>query len=613
VAGVLFVRDTNAERRRRAMGAAEAALAELGRLTIGSLELGDVGAVWGARAGAPVQHLSDGSRATLLLGDVIAGPGPARLAPREYDAAEDPGDIPPPFDGYHLSATFDRHGSLTIATDVLGLFPVYHGSAGGTVLAASHLPLLRAHESFRPALDPAGLIGLLLTRGLVEGRTLYRGVRRLASGHVLRARPGREPAEVRHYRVPVSAIHHDFPFPEAVHRLHDALVAACRRHVPAGPATLMLSGGLDSRLLAGLLARQGVPAGALTLGDPSDIEYACARAVAEELRLPHTLVPEGARPFPLERRIRWDGVTSSLAIEEGDLGAAVEAFPSPLVTGYLMDAVVGGSHIDWAYDAEARRCGYDRFFARVNAYGLSVEALRRLLRPEWSADCLPSVLDAIRRSYESGGGGELSRAWQFDLAHRQRYWVGQVLPTVAFGAWPCLPAVDREVLAVAGGLPLGLLAGRRLEIEVLKRFYPRLAALPLDRNAFDTTPLVPGASDLVRKALSRRLRRLRERVGLPGRERRFYYRTHDFNSPRWREVRRAAEPAREIAHSVFDRREYDELLPPPDSRWPGDDPIVDSARLKTLLGVALWLRQELAGEPAFLDHAALRAAPTGSP
>src|SRR5262249_60638060 len=121
-------------------------------------------------------------------------------APGESDAAEAPGATPPPSDGSPLAATFARHGSLTIATDVLGLFPVYHGSAGGTVLAASHLPLLRAHESFRPALDPAGLIGLLLTRGLVEGRALYPGVRRLASGHAPSARPGREPRGGRPFR-----------------------------------------------------------------------------------------------------------------------------------------------------------------------------------------------------------------------------------------------------------------------------------------------------------------------------------------------------------------------------------------------------------------------------
>jgi asparagine synthase (glutamine-hydrolysing) len=594
VASVLFVRDANAGRRRRALDAAKAALGELGPLTIDSVEIGPIGAVWGTGPAARIQHRADAARATVLVGDVIAGPGPARLTPRDYDGLSTGGEVPPPCDGYHLAATFDGHGTLTVATDVLGMFPIYYHSAEDAVLAASHLPLLQAHESFRPALDPMGLIGLLLTGGLVDGRTLYRGVKRLAPGHVLRASPGRDPEEVRHYAVPVSTIHHDAPFPECAHRLHDALVRSCRRHVlPETPPTLMLSGGLDSRLLAGLLARQGVTATAFTLGAPSDIEFTCARAVAEELRLPHTLVPEDARPVPLERRIRWEGVTSSLAIEEGDLAAIAARFPSPLLTGYVMDAVVGGSHIDWCYDTELDRCSHERFFARVNAYGLPVEALRRLLRPEWAGDCVQAVRDAVRRSYDAAGDDELSRAWQFDLAHRQRYWVGQVLPTVAFGAWPCLPALDREVLEVAGGVPLGLLAERRLEIEVLKRFYPRLAALPLDRNARDTTPLLPSAGQLLRGAFARRLRRLGDRIGLPRRERRFYYRTHDFNSPRWRQVRRAAEPAREIAYSVFDRRAYDALLPPAEARWSGEDPIVDSAAVKTLLAVTLWLGQEL--------------------
>lgn len=585
------------------MSDAEAALRELGPLTIETHELGTIGAVWGSRLDAPLQHWSDGSRTTFLVGDVIPGPGPTRLTPREYDSLTKAREgMLPPCDGYHVAATIDGHGTLTIATDILGLFPVYYTSAGDTALASTHLPLLRSHEAFRPTLDPAGLIGLLLTRGLVEGRTLYRGVKRLAPGHFLRASPGRDPTEEQHYRVPVSTAHHDVPLAECAHRLHDALVRSCRRHVREDqPHTLMLSGGLDSRLLAGLLCRQGVRITAFTLGATGDIESTCARAVAEELRLSHTQVPEDARPAPFERLVRWDGATSSLAIEEGDLAATARMFPSPLVAGYVMDAVVGGSHVEWCYDPESHRCGYESFFARVNAYGVSVDALRRLLRPAWSGDCLQSVLDSIRRSYESAGDGELSRAWRFDLGHRQRYWVGQVLPSIALGAWPCLPAIDREVLEVAGGLPLGSLAGRRLEIEVLKRFYPRLAALPLDRNSRDTTPLLPSTGHLLRGAFAKRGRRLWEGVGLPSRERRFYYRTHDFNAPLWRQVRLAAEPAREIAYSIFDRRTYDSLLPRADAHWTARDVIVESASAKTILGVTLWLGQELATDPAFLD------------
>jgi asparagine synthase (glutamine-hydrolysing) len=131
--------------------------------------------------------------------------------------------------------------------------------------------------------------------------------------------------------------------------------------------------------------------------------------------------------------------------------------------------------------------------------------------------------------------------------------------------------------------------GRRLEHEILKRWYPELARLPLDRNSFDTTPLLPRTVDVVRGALSARVRTLAERLGLAGGERRYYYRTFDFNGPHWRAVRRAAEPYRENAYALFDRATFDELVPPPEARWDAGHGVFGSAGSKMLIAVAVWL------------------------
>jgi hypothetical protein len=39
-----------------------------------------------------------------------------------------------------------------------------------------------------------------------------------------------------------------------------------------------------------------------------------------------------------------------------------------VVTGYVMDAVVGGSHINWAYSPSDTNMSFEAFFARVNDY-----------------------------------------------------------------------------------------------------------------------------------------------------------------------------------------------------------------------------------------------------
>src|SRR6185436_9204884 len=117
------------------------------------------------------------------------------------------------------------------------------------------------------------------------------------------------PREVLQYAIELNRASHDVPVEEVALRVHDAFVEAARRHVPtAVPHTMLLSGGLDSRLIAGVLARQGVPLSAITRGAPTDLDYRCARTVTRRLRMPHQLVPHADGTFEgFEASLRWDG------------------------------------------------------------------------------------------------------------------------------------------------------------------------------------------------------------------------------------------------------------------------------------------------------------------
>ena len=313
---------------------------------------------------------------------------------------------------------------------------------------------------------------------------------------------------------------------------------------------------------------------------------------ARELGLPHRLVTLPSAPERFGIGIREEGLTHSPG--SGASSGLVETLAglNPRVaSGYVMDPIVGGSHIEWCYSVRQDRTGFDRFFSRLTGYGIRVEVLRRLLRPDVFGDSLDQVLHQVRQSYESVGTSDLERAWHFDLRHRQRFHTGSMLWRHTFGAWPAAPCLDREVLDVAANLPLALLAGRRLERDILTQSFPRLASLPLDRNSFNTTPLKPRLRHLARRAAADRFSEIASRLGIRRRERRYYYRTFDFDGPTWRAVRQAIEPSRDLAYALFDRRAFDEIVPGPDQTWAAGDTIVDAAGIKLLLGVVSWLSQ----------------------
>jgi hypothetical protein len=76
---------------------------------------------------------------------------------------------------------------------------------------------------------------------------------------------------------------------------------------------------------------------------------------------------------------------------------------------------------------------------------------------------------------------------------------------------------------------------------------------------------------------------------VPGPCPRRYARLFDVDHPRWRDVRRAAEPLRRRLHEVLDGREVDRILPPADHRVGLRDPVNGGGAIRLLLGLAFLL------------------------
>jgi hypothetical protein len=207
------------------------------------------------------------------------------------------------------------------------------------------------------------------------------------------------------------------------------------------------------------------------------------------------------------------------------------------------------------------------------------------------SDAVEAVVDGIRSTFQGLGESDAQRAWTFDLLHRQRFFVARTAWPISFRSWPILPAVDQQLLDVCGAVPPAALAERRIQDAILREEFPVLAALPLDRNSFDRSPLQPRVrhvltSHLKARALKRGL--LRDLELQRDWAKLYYFRTFWVNAPGWTEVRRVAEPHRGRLQQILDRGPVDRYLPPPDRPVQTDDMIIDSSRAKLLLGLMIW-------------------------
>jgi asparagine synthase (glutamine-hydrolysing) len=181
-----------------------------------------------------------------------------------------------------------RDRTLLLSRDRLGIKPLVFAEIPGGLAFGSEIKALTASGLVRPELDPTVLPHYLSGFAVPEPHSLIGGVKRLCAGHSLRAGPaGVQDKE-----------YWDCSFPEEEDRGFDAyrdevaelLDDAVRRTMVSDvPLGVLLSGGIDSRLMGTFAARHTDLLNTFTLGfdDPGYDERSEASGVAQRLGAVH--------------------------------------------------------------------------------------------------------------------------------------------------------------------------------------------------------------------------------------------------------------------------------------------------------------------------------------
>lgn len=541
----------------------------------------------------PVSHQSLSGLGTWCMGDVFVGG--RRLTAPDLDArmaaakTHHMADALQGLNGLYLACHLTREGELSLATDAMGFFPVYLWSTADVCVFSSEPAGMRAHPSFRASFSPHGLAGVLLQGHIANGQTILRDVTRPHSGHVVRWSPG-----ASHTSVSVNAIvPNDALFGAAYEdtrvRMRDMLSQAIelRRGTPDACVGLMLSGGLDSRLVSGVLGKHAPSrVTALIYGEDGDIEVECARRVARSLGLSIARAHARYDRFAdLAQRTAQRELLSNTAFDYSWASNAevLRALNAPLMSGLHGDAVMGGSALPFGLAAGSTMHTFDAYFAAdCSIYGFSAADVNDALAGESLADVAGDVSAEMQRHFDAIPGEPFQKVWLWSLENRNRYHASAFAWRLAEYAWPLVPFGDRAVLDLAASLPLDHVNQRRMQRDTLMRDFPKLARLPLDRNSLDDHPLVRTLSWRIQNAIRVRLRALR-----PQRDLRTYYHTFDINNAGWRSIRERAEASRPQVSSGLTRAALDRFLPPASATVQSRDGIIDPARMKTLLGFLL--------------------------
>jgi len=192
---------------------------------------------------------------------------------------------------YGLAIWDELNHRLILARDPMGIKVLYYRVDQEKVLFGSEIRPILAFEGSNPGVDPVALNLFLRYRYTPSPLTLYRGICKLAPGTMLIFENGANRL-IRWYKKEPEPFSHMPSVRQAEKDLLELYRSSVRRHLLADvPVGLLLSGGVDSGLLLGLMNSEGESWPSFTVGygeSYRDDELEDAEQTAAHFSSPHT-------------------------------------------------------------------------------------------------------------------------------------------------------------------------------------------------------------------------------------------------------------------------------------------------------------------------------------
>jgi asparagine synthase (glutamine-hydrolysing) len=198
-------------------------------------------------------------------------------------------------EGMYAVAIWDKvDRQLCLARDPIGIKPLFVTEQGGGLGFASEINALRSLPAHRFELDFDGVDDFFCFGHTLPPRTIFRQVRPLEPGHLLRlGRKGQ--AEIRRFWRPQIKVRSDLSEQQWVEETRSKLLETVGKHMLSDvPVGAFLSGGVDSSAIAAAMARSSsTPFKAFTVGFPGSArdETGAAARIANHLGVEHVVLP----------------------------------------------------------------------------------------------------------------------------------------------------------------------------------------------------------------------------------------------------------------------------------------------------------------------------------
>lgn len=408
----------------------------------------------------------------------------------------------PPWDGRFNLLRIDPDGrKWTLWNDWVGSIPVFYSQVKSGWVASTLEPIVVAQAGFTANdFHLPGLVSLLIHGNFLGQSTLFEGMKTLPADCAAEI-SDRDVTWRRRFTVVPTQDRWETGWAdlvdEAYHLSHDAIASVLRLE----PRWILpLSGGLDSRLIAAVGAKMGVDLRAFTWGKPNTTDGVYAGQVAKTLGIPWRLIDPGS-DYLVDERPLWSDLFGSAMHFHGmyqiPFFRALATEPdNPILSGFLGECTAG---YDVRFNVELRSTQAHRYQSVPDGFlhWLPTEVESLLKAP--CGEALDAVADAVQAPTDAVQGPWFQRLRFQIFWGRQRLFTRFQSTLGDYWRGAATPYLNREYARFSFSLPRVALDDRRLQVDVLRKYYFDVARAPV---GFWREPFILSGKYLLQKRLA---------------------------------------------------------------------------------------------------------------
>jgi len=401
--------------------------------------------------------------------------------------------------GAFAIAIWDSHKKkLILVNDRMGFEPLYYAQSNDRFLFASGVRGLLADPTLPRSVNLLAMAQFLTFEHILGNHTFLQDALLLPPASILTLTD--QKFEIRNYWklefADNCSAQSELEYTEELILL---LRQAISRQLPEHPAGVLLSGGLDSRVIFALLHEHplSVPLYTFTMGSKDSDDVLYARELAKRLKTPHEfyeLQPDYLMHHAENGIQITDGMENVIHMHTlANLTPQAEQ-ATIIYKGFLGDALMGYFNFRDLHARYATEHIFQLFFKHYPiAFNPTIHP--QLFLPDIQTQLNDSVLNAARDELVPPGTHNLPAElfFQFDLRQRQRRMTLNGMQLVRSQAIVRTPFYDNDLIDFMLRVPQGYRLDRYLIKQAFILAFPELAKIPYTETNY---PLVPCRREL---------------------------------------------------------------------------------------------------------------------